>query len=305
MLYPDFHDLMSLKQKKFKSATPSYRLVKSAVAGGHHSPFRGQGMEFDSVREYIPGDDVRSIDWRVTARTSSPHLKVFKVDRERQITLCVDFNAAMRFGTRNTFKSVQAARVASLLGWQGIARQDRVGGCLFGDVPNGIQLFSPKRTEKSFCTFLKMLATPLKEEHAISLEKIFKQLDQISHSGSLIYVISDFMNIGEHLLNNPHINRLSKRCMIVFIAINDPADCLLLPVGIIGACSYGSCDRFAINTQSVSSREAYAAQWKENRRLLRELTFRLKIPLLELTTESLIHRDLAHGLKNIVKGKKQ
>ncbi len=78
MLYPDFNDLVAYKNFKSDLSHSSSRLVKSSVAGHHHSPFRGQGLEFDSVREYVPGDDIRNIDWRVTARTGAPHLKLFK-----------------------------------------------------------------------------------------------------------------------------------------------------------------------------------------------------------------------------------
>src|SRR5579862_7094005 len=113
MLYPDFNDLISYKERKLGKLQLARRKVSATATGNHHSPFRGQGLEFDAVREYVPGDDIRNIDWRVTARTGSPHLKVFQEERERHIVLCVDMNATMRFGTRNTFKSVQAARVAA------------------------------------------------------------------------------------------------------------------------------------------------------------------------------------------------
>ena len=113
------------------------------ASGDYASPFRGQGLAFHEVREYRFGDDIRSIDWRVTARTDKPHVKVFTEERERTVILCIDANAAMRFGTRGTFKSVQAARAAALLGWQANGSNDRVGCIVFGDVPGGMQFFAP------------------------------------------------------------------------------------------------------------------------------------------------------------------
>src|SRR6202789_3352703 len=111
-----------------------------AIASGDYtSPCRGQGLAFHEVREYHFGDDIRSIDWRVTARTDKPHVKVFTEERERTVILCVDANAAMRFGTRGTFKSVQAARAAALLGSQARCSNDRVGCLVFGDVAEGIR----------------------------------------------------------------------------------------------------------------------------------------------------------------------
>lgn len=297
MLYPDFNELIAFKNRKSSLLHPSHRSVHSIVPGNHHSPFRGRGLEFDSVREYIPGDDIRSIDWRVTARTGFPHVKIFKEDRERRITICVDMNAPMRFGTRNTFKSVQAARIAALLGWQGIANQDRISACLFGDVQGGIQFFSPKRTRASFCSMLKMLAEPPVEEHFISLEDVFQPISQAAHTGSLIYFISDFMRIGD--VHEASISRLSQRCDVLFISVNDPADKNLCPAGLIKFCISAK-EKAYINTEDTAGREAYARQWKENRKRLYEISSRCKIPTIELTTESDVYRELIPGLKNLV-----
>lgn len=302
MLYPDFNDLVAFKKRKSNLTHPSSRSVKSIIAGNHHSPFRGQGLEFDSVREYVPGDDIRNIDWRVTARTGSPHLKLFKEERERHIIICVDMNAAMRFGTRNTFKSVQAARIAALLGWQAIAHQDRVSACLFGDVPKGLQFFAPKRTRKSFCSLLKMLAEPPTEQHRIPLENALQHVSQAAHTGSLIYFISDFMDIHKNFHQEAGLSRLNKRCDVVFIAINDQADKSIYPVGTMGFRT-SDAEKIYVNTESIAGREAYVAQWKENRQQLYEMTSKSKIPLIELTTESDIHRDLVLGLKSIARRK--
>lgn len=303
MLYPDFNELIAFKDRKSKLKHPSYGQVKTTVLGNHHSPFRGQGLEFDSVREYVPGDDIRSIDWRVTARTGFPHVKLFREDRERHIAICVDMNADMRFGTKKTFKSIQAARVASLLGWQGIASQDRVSACLFGDVSGGIQFFEPTRTRKSFSAMLKMLAEPPTEQHCISLEKAAQHLIQTVQKGTLVYLISDFMSVDKNYQYEGNLSRLRKMCDIVFIAINDQADKLICPVGTIGFHGNEK-NKIYVDTESASGRKAYAMQWDENRQRLNEIAFKLKIPTIELTTESDVHRDLILGLKSIAKRKK-
>jgi uncharacterized protein (DUF58 family) len=296
MLFPDFNDLVALKDRKSNLMHPSFRSVKSTVAGNHHSPFRGQGLEFDSVREYVPGDDIRSIDWRVTARMGSPHVKLFKEERERHIVICVDMNASMRFGTRNTFKSIQAAHVAAILGWKGIAHQDRISACLFGDVPNGIQFFAPKRTRTSFYGVLKMLSDPFVEQHHILLEKALRHIRQTVHAGSLVYLISDFMEINNHFQQEAGAIRLNNKCDVIFISINDRSDQSIYPAGLIGFCANDK-EKMAVNTESVAGREAYAAQWKQNRQRLYEITSKLKIPVVALTTESDVHRDLILGGK--------
>lgn len=304
MLYPDINELMACKSRKPVFVHPAYRSVKSKVSGNHSSPFRGRGLEFDSVREYVPGDDIRNIDWRVTARTGSPHLKLFREDRERQIVICVDMNASMRFGTRKTFKSVQAARAAALLAWQGIAQQDRVGVCLFGDVPDGVQLYAPKRARKPLCAALKMISEPPIEHHAVSLENALQHVSQTVQAGSIVYLISDFMDIGTHLQDDVGLNRINKKCDVVFIAVNDQSDKAIYPVGTIGFCTHHA-EKVHVNTDSIAGRERYAAQWKENRQRLYESTTRLKIPLIELSTESDIHRELVLGLNDIKKKKRR
>jgi uncharacterized protein (DUF58 family) len=305
MLYPDFDDLVALKDSKSRMHHPSHLAVRSIVAGGHRSPLRGQGLEFDSVREYVIGDDIRNIDWRVTARMGSPHLKIFREERERHILICVDMNSTMRFGTRNTFKSVQAARIAALLGWQGVAHHDRVSACLYGDVPGGMHRLAPTRSWKSLGSLFKVLATPPVEHHAVSLEKILPQISQAAPTGSLIYFISDFMETDQHLQQSAAMHRLKKSCDLVFIAVNDPADQAISPVGLLGFCADSSTAGIVVNTSSQAGREAYAQQWQKNREWLHGVTSKLQIPLIELTTESDLQQELAIGLKRIGRRRKR
>lgn len=301
MLYPNFNDLISYKERKFDKMQQARRKVSSKAPGNHHSPFRGQGLDFDAVRQYVPGDDIRNIDWRVTARTGSPHLKLFKEEKERHTIICVDMNSTMRFGTRNTFKSIQAARCASLLGWRALSHQDRISACFYGDVPGGVHYFASKRTQQALCIMLKMLAEPPTEEHPVSFETAMQQIVKVAHPGSLIYFISDFMDLSPTFQEESTLSRLNKSCDVVFISINDAADAALIPAGVIGFCGR---EEIFINTDSKKQRETYAAQWEANRRSLNTLTQRFKIPLITLSTESDIHRDLSLGLKNIARRKK-
>jgi uncharacterized protein (DUF58 family) len=302
MLYPDFNELVTFKDKKSHSVCPSDSFVKSSVSGNHRSLFRGQGLEFDSVRKYVPGDDIRNIDWRVTARTGAPHLKIFREERERTLMICVDMNTTMRFGTRNTFKSIQAARVAALLGWRGLAYQDRVSACLFGDVPNGIQFFAPKRARKSFSSMLKMLAEPVTELHNVSFEQALTSIGHNAQSGTLIFFISDFMDVEEGFQHYSDFIRLNKRCEVVFIAINDQMDQQLYPFGTMGFC-LGK-EKIYVDAESEKGRAAYASQWKKNRNNLYEVTTKYKIPIIELSTESDIRQELTLKLRNIARRKK-
>ncbi|MBY0274525.1 DUF58 domain-containing protein, partial [Candidatus Binatia bacterium] len=115
-------------------ASPRGR-VRTLHAGAYASAFRGRGMEFDETRAYQPGDDVRAIDWRVTARTGRVHTKLFHEERERPVLLLVDQRMHMRFGTRDAFKSVVAARAAATVAWAARDQGDRVGGLIVTDGP--------------------------------------------------------------------------------------------------------------------------------------------------------------------------
>jgi len=292
----------------------SNRLVQSAHSGGHHSAFRGQGLEFDAVREYVPGDDIRNIDWKVTARTGAPHLKLFKEERERSTIICVDMNTGMRFGTRKTFKSVQAAQIAALLGWQSLAHHDNVSTCLFGDVSDGIQFHSSKRSRKSFCTMLKTLSEPFSDRIEVSLTQALEAICKRAQTGSVIYIVSDFLHFDsdsslqtyadDHIGLETILGRLSKKCDVVFISVSDQADQNLCPVGVLGFCS-NETEKHYVDTDNITGREKYAAQWVDNRAQLRALATKFKTPLVELTTESEIRKDLILGLKSVSKRKKR
>lgn len=298
MLYPDLPDLLSYRERKHDKVSLSHRQVSSTAAGNHHSAYRGQGLDFDAVREYVLGDDIRNIDWRVTARTGAPHLKLFKEDKVRHTILCVDMNATMRFGTRNTFKSVQAARCASWLAWRTRAHHDRLSTCLFGDVPTGMQCQISKGSSKDILRTLKMLTEAPTEHHNVSLKAAVDQVSRIAHTGSLIYLISDFMYSDPTL----DLSRLSKSHQVVLIAINDPADQSLFPAGVIGFHGQGS-KPVSINTDNRSGRDAYHAQWQKNRQWLSELSTQSHAQLITLSTESDIRRDLSLSLKAIARRK--
>ncbi len=301
-LYPDLKELIALKDQKAHLKLSAEHSIKSTVPGDHHSPFRGQGLEFDAVREYVPGDDVRNIDWRVTARTGSPHMKLFREEREREAIFCVDMNAEMRFGTKNTFKSIQAARVAAFLGWRALEENDRVGACLFGDVPKGLQFYDPKRTRQSLWAMLKLMVEPPKEHHQITLEEALRHIHLAARPGSLIYVISDFKEVTQGL--GEIVARLNKRCDVVFIAINDPADAVIIPVGSLEFQSVES-EKVVVNTESLNGRKTYTEQWKEHRKKLNEVINRAKVSMIELTTEMDIHRELLLGMRALAKRRKR
>jgi uncharacterized protein (DUF58 family) len=187
-LQPRLDDLLELRHRARTLGLASRHLVNSTFSGLYASVFRGTGLDFEEVREYQEGDDIRNMDWKVTARTNLPHLKVFREERERSVLLCVDKSPHMSFGTRGTFKSIQAARAAALLGWAANALNDRVGGLLYGDAATGQQHFRPTKDRRALWRLLHALSHPGTEEavQGDPLSAALQRAEQTTHIGSLV-----------------------------------------------------------------------------------------------------------------------
>ncbi len=189
---------------------PAARQVRSRQAGLQRSPRRGRGMAFAEVRQYQPGDDIRSIDWRVTARRQSPHTKLYEEERERPVLLLCDLGPSLFFASTGAYKQVRCAQLAGILAWLALGSGDQVGGIVF----NGDQLTvqRPARRKKSVLQFLDTLAHQQRinrdETHAAalagaatseaaSLDKALNEARRVAHTGTRIFVISDFLNLTD------------------------------------------------------------------------------------------------------------
>jgi uncharacterized protein (DUF58 family) len=298
VLFPDFKELIQLGQKASRLHIISGQQSMAASSGDYASPFRGQGLEFHEVREYRLGDDIRSIDWRVTARTDKPYVKVFTEERERTVILCIDANAAMRFGTRGTFKSVQAARAAALLGWHANGSNDRVGSIVFGDVPEGIQFFAPVRSRRAVWQTLKLLSDTTAGVHVTPVEQevALKYLERVAPTKALLIVISDFQAVTETM--EKRLGNLRRTCDVVLIAINDPADREIPAMETI-AFQDPAGSKLVLDTDDRIGREAYMRQWRENRARLEGIGARRDIGIVDLHTNADVYTDLLLGLRQL------
>lgn len=173
------------------------QLVRARQSGQHVSRLRGRGMEFDESRPYQPGDDVRNMDWRVTARIGKPYSKLFREERERPVLIGVDARASMFFATRGRFKWAQAQRLAALLAWTALQGGDRVGGEIWWE--SGFRELRPRRGKASLLRFLKVLAdqSPVSSQGHHSLAPPFRRMRRTVHPGSLVIFISDFRGFDQ------------------------------------------------------------------------------------------------------------
>lgn len=188
-----------------------YQPERRAIRGGAHlSKLRGRGMDFSEVRNYQAGDEVRHMEWRVTARTGKPHVKIYQEERERPVVILVDFNPSMIFGTRIAFKSVIAAHLAAMLAWTAVKQGDRVGGLFFSATEHSE--FMPRGRESSVLPMLASLShytnqTDIqREEPPRILSDALIRLRRVIRPGSTLVVISDFYQVDGEC--EKHLNRL-------------------------------------------------------------------------------------------------
>ena len=294
-LYPRLDDLLELRHSAHALGLSSRHLVNSSFAGLYASVFRGQGVNFEEVREYHEGDDIRNMDWKVTARTNVPHLKVFREERERSVVLCVDRGPHMIFGTRGTFKNVQAAHAAALLGWAASRLQDRVGGLVFGDAQCGLEHFRPMRGRQSLWRLLNALASPGSdaEPAADCLAGALRRTDKGLPTGSLIFLIADFNREIEGL--ERILGNLVQRHTLVLLPVDDPADREIPDMGRVTFAGPGG-DLVEIDTGDAGARRAYTDAWERRRMDLRNLVHRLGIFFIPIRTDREIHLSLLRAL---------
>jgi uncharacterized protein (DUF58 family) len=190
-------------------------------SGNYLSHLKGRGMAFDETRLYQPGDDVRRMDWRVTARTDKPHSKVFREEREKPLFISVDYRSTMTFATRGVFKSVQAGKLAGLLAWAALKRGDRIGGQIFND--KGCQELKPHTGKAALLHFFNALVNPLYHSiNEVSLELVLARLRHHAHPGSQVFIISDFR--GLNATAEKHLADLARHSDVVLIQVIDPLE---------------------------------------------------------------------------------
>ncbi|MFC1665084.1 DUF58 domain-containing protein, partial [Pseudomonadota bacterium] len=190
-----------LLQQRFAASRLNFgrrRTPGTQLAGPHRSRYRGRGMDYDESRIYFPGDDIRTMDWRVTARTGVPHSKLYKEERERPVFMLVDFGASMFFGTQTAFKSVVATQAAAILSWAAIAHGDRVGALIFSD--SGHREVKPAGGRRGVLRLLNQLVSASKftapsASNPRMLAEALQRTRRVCRPGSLLFILSDFYQL--------------------------------------------------------------------------------------------------------------
>ncbi len=210
------------------------RNIYSILAGQHAAKMRGRGLDFEEVRQYVPGDDIRNIDWKVTARTTDTYSKIFNEEKERRSFILLDQSASMFFGSKLFVKSVTAAHVAALSAFYTVKRGDRVGGLVFND--EGSDYIEPKRSKALVQHFLQLIAERnnalLSRKRTQSKPELFNQMLErtrlsITHD-FVILIISDLTKINAE--SKQHLRSMAAHNDVILVHIEDPMD-KTLPAG--------------------------------------------------------------------------
>lgn len=220
--------------KKSRGLSLKTGLIGALQSGDYQSAFKGRGMEYDESRLYQPGDDIRNIDWRVTARTGKTHTKLFCEEHERPVHLWVDFRSPMFFATRGKFKAVIAAELASLFAWTAHRQGDRVGGIVFSDSIH--HELKPQRGKSAVLRLIKhMVEHPgwqqpdVNEENQQGMLHSLINLRRLVRPGSMVILLSDFRGFDENLRS--HLIRLRQHNEVVMVHIYDWLEEYLPPAG--------------------------------------------------------------------------
>ena len=303
-------DLIQL-QKSAHSIHFSYkRQMLDSLSGHSACSLRSRGMDFSEVRHYQWGDDVRSIDWRVTARTGKPYTKVFCEERDRTVFFVIDYRPAMFFGTRVTFKSVIAAKAAALLAWAAIEEGNRVGAFVCS-AHQCVEL-RPRARRHGVLPLLKVLANPMQmfgeqtsTKSSRHLDRHFKDdisgmtvalthLKRVAHPGSLIVLLSDFRGIGQE--TEPVVSQLSQHSEIMMGFISDPFEQFPPPPN-----QYVVADgekKLMIDTAQASVCAAYSASFQQRYQHVLQMVKKYRLSYFELYTNSDVVESLSKQLSN-------
>jgi len=224
-------ELIALRPRCHALRLPMRQAAASALAGAYRSRFRGRGVDFLESRNYQPGDDIRNMDWRVTARTGRAHTKVFQEERERPVLVVMDASPSLYFGTRRRLKSVAAGQMAAAIAWAAIRRGDRIGGFLFA--PGRHRELRPAGGRRGAMRMIQGLVDWLQPRQIDSdqNEPLSTALERVRHAvrpGSLVIVISDFFGMDEDC--NRHLSRLRQHNDVIGCQVLDAAE-NQLPLG--------------------------------------------------------------------------
>lgn len=301
-------ELLSLREPAIALQRQIRRKSAAPQSGGSVSRRLGRGLDFAEVREYQPGDDVRMIDWKVTARSGTAHTKLFVEERERPVLLLVDFRANMRFGTRGMYKSMLAARLAALLGWSAVSARDRTGGFVFTD--DWHDEIRPQSGRRGLMALFRAIHQGQQRVPVSGEGQFLKSLRRLRHGvhgGSTVVLLSDFQGFDEDArrMLGSSLNAMD----LVAVHICDPLDYSLPALGNypISEGVSGSPKHWTLSVSSRAERTRYTQAFNARQQSLKELFVRQRHSYISVSTDEPILDSAAKVLnrQNVAGGERE
>ena len=232
------------------------RLVNDSFAGEYHSIFRGRGMEFDEVRPYLPGDEVRTIDWNVTARTGQPYVKRYVEERELTVMLLVDASGSGDFGSEGKFKRELAAEIASVLSFSATTNKDKVGLMIFTDK---VELYIPPRKgRRHVLRLIRELLAFEPEGDGTDIKLALDSINQILKRRSIVFLVSDFLDEPESYRKSLHMT--NRKHDVIAVDLHDPLETDIANVGLLALEDAESDEVVWVDTSDPAWRKSFAQQ---------------------------------------------
>ena len=281
-----------LLQRVRKIEIKARRLSRNIFAGEYHSQFKGRGMAFSEVREYQPGDDVRSIDWNVTARLNKPYVKVFEEERELTVMLLVDVSGSRHFGTLSQMKRDMMAEVAATLAFSTIANNDKVGVIFFSDK---IEKFIPAKKGKTHVLhIIRELLSLEPSSRGTNVAQALQYFTNAQKRHCTAFLISDFIGSGD--MYQP-LMIASNRHEVNAIQIYDRREAEMPNMGLVQFHDAETGNELWVDTAIRSVREAYANAWRTNQDTIQQLFTRTGVKKVSVRTDEDYVKALMHLFK--------
>jgi uncharacterized protein (DUF58 family) len=259
------------------------REVTDALGGQYHSVFKGRGMEFEEVREYLPGDEVRSIDWNVTARFGHPFVKKFKEERELTVMLVVDVSASGQFGSVRQTKNELAAELAAVLAFSAIRNNDKVGLIMFTDRIE--KYVPPKKGRGHVLRVIREILAFQPKGRGTNLQRALDYLTHVQSRRAVTFVVSDFQVDDEDAVRKK-LRVASKRHDVVALSLRDPREDELPAVGLVELCDAETGERALVDTFNRKVREEFALKARLRLEALRRLLRSASVDHVEIRCEA-------------------
>jgi uncharacterized protein (DUF58 family) len=255
-------------------------LVNSVFTGEYRSVFKGQGMEFSEVREYQPGDEVRSIDWNVTARMRRPFVKRYIEERELTVMLVVDLSGSERFGTVKRFKSELASELAAVLAMSAIRNNDRVGVLLFTDRVEHV--IPPRKGRRHVLRIIRDLLAFEPVGRGTDMVTAIDYVARMLNEHAIVFIVSDFLEAD---IDHP-LKLLAQRHDVVAVTVEDPSERLLPDIGVARLIDPETGETFEVDTSHPLVRDSYSQRVSAEREARKHLLRRLAIDEVAVRTEA-------------------